>query len=57
MGKKMMFATSAKAERELGWKIVPVNDALAPRGGVVSSQRICLGSPLWLRSNARCAPL
>ena len=28
MGKKMMFATSAKAERELGWKIVPVNDAL-----------------------------
>ena len=28
MGKKMMFATSAKAERELGWQIVPVNDAL-----------------------------
>jgi len=28
MGKKMMFATSAKAERELGWKIVPVDDAL-----------------------------
>ena len=28
MGKKMMFATSAKAERELGWRIVPVNDAL-----------------------------
>ncbi len=28
MGKKMMFATSAKAERELGWKIVPVNDVL-----------------------------
>jgi dihydroflavonol-4-reductase len=28
MGKKMMFATSAKAEGELGWKIVPVNDAL-----------------------------
>jgi dihydroflavonol-4-reductase len=28
MGKKMMFAISAKAERELGWKIVPVNDAL-----------------------------
>jgi len=28
MGKKMMFASSAKAERELGWKIVPVNDAL-----------------------------
>jgi dihydroflavonol-4-reductase len=28
MGKKMMFATSAKAERELGWKTVPVNDAL-----------------------------
>ena len=28
MGKKMMFATSTKAERELGWKIVPVNDAL-----------------------------
>ena len=28
MGKKMMFATSAKAERELGWTTVPVNDAL-----------------------------
>jgi dihydroflavonol-4-reductase len=28
MGKKMMFATSAKAERELGWKIVRVDDAL-----------------------------
>ncbi|HEX6824068.1 MAG TPA: hopanoid-associated sugar epimerase [Candidatus Sulfotelmatobacter sp.] len=28
MGKKMMFATSAKAKRELGWNIVPVNDAL-----------------------------
>lgn len=28
MGKKMMFASSYKAERELGWKIVPVEDAL-----------------------------
>jgi dihydroflavonol-4-reductase len=28
MGRKMMFASSAKAERELGWKIVPVDDAL-----------------------------
>src|SRR3954470_18079921 len=28
MGKKMMFASSAKAERELGWKIVSVDDAL-----------------------------
>ncbi len=28
MGKKMMFASSAKAERELGWKSVPVEDAL-----------------------------
>lgn len=28
MGKKMMFASSAKAERELGWKFVPVEDAL-----------------------------
>lgn len=28
MGKKKMFATSAKAQRELGWKIVPVDDAL-----------------------------
>jgi dihydroflavonol-4-reductase len=28
MGKKMMFASSAKAERELGWKIVPVDNAL-----------------------------
>lgn len=28
MGKKKMFASSGKAERELGWKIVPVDDAL-----------------------------
>jgi dihydroflavonol-4-reductase len=29
MGRKKMFVTSAKAERELGWKIVPVEDALS----------------------------
>jgi dihydroflavonol-4-reductase len=29
MGKKKMFASSDKAERELGWKIVPVDDALS----------------------------
>jgi len=28
MGKKKMFVTSAKAERELGWKQVPVDNAL-----------------------------
>ena len=28
MGKKKMFASSAKAERELGWQIVPVEPAL-----------------------------
>jgi dihydroflavonol-4-reductase len=28
MGKKKMFASSAKAERELGWKIIPVDAAL-----------------------------
>ncbi|MGA9389327.1 MAG: hopanoid-associated sugar epimerase [Candidatus Sulfotelmatobacter sp.] len=28
MGKKKMWASSAKAERELGWKIVPVEDAM-----------------------------
>jgi dihydroflavonol-4-reductase len=28
MGKKKMFASSGKAERELGWKIVAVDDAL-----------------------------
>jgi dihydroflavonol-4-reductase len=28
MGKKKMFASSAKAERELGWKIVPVEAAM-----------------------------
>ena len=28
MGKKKMFASCAKAERELGWKIVPVEGAL-----------------------------
>jgi dihydroflavonol-4-reductase len=28
MGKKMMWASSAKAERELGWRVVPVEGAL-----------------------------
>ncbi|HEY6302575.1 MAG TPA: NAD-dependent epimerase/dehydratase family protein [Terriglobales bacterium] len=28
MGRKMMFASSAKAERELGWRMVPVDGAL-----------------------------
>ena len=28
MGRKKMFASSAKAQRELGWKVMPVNDAL-----------------------------
>lgn len=28
MGRKKMFASCAKAERELGWKIVPVTDAM-----------------------------
>jgi dihydroflavonol-4-reductase len=28
MGRKKMFVSSTKAERELGWKIVPVDDAL-----------------------------
>jgi dihydroflavonol-4-reductase len=28
MGRKKMFITSAKAERELGWRSVPVNDSL-----------------------------
>jgi dihydroflavonol-4-reductase len=29
MGRKKMFVSSAKAERELGWKILPVDGALA----------------------------
>jgi dihydroflavonol-4-reductase len=28
MGRKKMFVSSAKAERELGWKTIPVDDAL-----------------------------
>jgi len=28
MGRKKMFASSSKAERELGWKIAPVDSAL-----------------------------
>ena len=28
MGRKKMFITSAKAERDLGWRSVPVDDAL-----------------------------
>jgi dihydroflavonol-4-reductase len=29
MGRKKMFVSSAKAERDLGWKMVPVDDALS----------------------------
>jgi len=29
MGRKKMFVSSAKAQRELGWNILPVDDALA----------------------------
>jgi dihydroflavonol-4-reductase len=29
MGRKKMFVSSAKAERELGWRVVPVEDSLA----------------------------
>ncbi len=29
MGRKKMFASSAKADRELGWKMVPVEAALS----------------------------
>jgi len=28
MGRKMMFVTSAKAERDLGWQVIPVDGAL-----------------------------
>jgi dihydroflavonol-4-reductase len=28
MGRKKMFASSGKAERELGYKVLPVEDAL-----------------------------
>ena len=28
MGRKKMFVSSGKAERDLGWRIVPVDDAL-----------------------------
>lgn len=29
MGRKKMFASSAKAQRELGWRVAPVDDALS----------------------------
>src|SRR6202166_3293593 len=38
MGRKMMFVSSAKAERELGWRMVPVDGALRR-------------SVAWFRSN------
>jgi dihydroflavonol-4-reductase len=33
MGRKKMFVSSAKAERELGWKVVPVDGALRRAAG------------------------
>jgi dihydroflavonol-4-reductase len=52
MGRKKMFVSSAKAQRELGWRIVPVDDALrravewfrahgyAPQGKLESEQHL-----------------
>ena len=42
MGRKKMFVTSAKAERELGWKTVPVDDALRRATEWFQQQWICL---------------
>ena len=42
MGKKKMWVSSAKAERELGWRIVPVKDALSRAVG-------------WFRTNGYCS--
>ena len=41
MGKKKMFASSAKAERELGFRQAPVYPALRARGGMVSCAWLC----------------
>jgi dihydroflavonol-4-reductase len=39
MGRKKMFVSSAKAERELGWKRVPVDDALRRAAGWFRANR------------------
>ena len=41
MGKKMMWASSAKAERELGWRGAAGGYGAAQRGGVVRCEWIC----------------
>jgi len=42
MGRKKMFVSSAKAERELGWEIVPVDGALRRAVSLVPGKRLCL---------------
>ena len=42
MGKKKMWASSAKAERELGWKIATGRRCSASCGRMVSLERLCL---------------
>jgi len=44
MGKKKMWVSSAKAERELGWKIVPVDDALGRAVQWFQANGYCGGS-------------
>jgi dihydroflavonol-4-reductase len=39
MGRKKMFVASAKAERELGWQIVPVDAALRRAADWFRTQR------------------
>ncbi len=50
MGRKKMFVSSAKAERELGLEIRAGRQRLAAGGGLVPRQRLCLSpSPLLPR--------
>ena len=41
MGRKMMFVSSAKAERELGWRDGSGGWSAAAVGGVVSGEWVC----------------
>ena len=60
MGRKKMYVSCAKAERELGFQVLPVEDALRARGGLVfqhgyasGGKRHCgpgKGTARWLRS-------
>ena len=53
MGRKKMWATSAKAERDLGWQTIPIDDALRRAVEWFRANCLCLRPSSSLRSSVK----